>query len=117
MPDDSPLDCPMVTFKFPMCVFDESAHTEEEFNAAQDAIAKVSPFSKHRLSVELMRLGDHGTAIFIWDLECGHRPLASAYQMPACEGALHRRLYQPMTCMCAPLGCAGRKATSRSRPP
>jgi len=59
----------MVTFKFPMCVFDESAHTEEEFNAAQDAIAKVSPFSKHRLSVELMRLGDHGTAIFIWDLE------------------------------------------------
>lgn len=99
LPEDHPLDTPTVTFKMPECVVDDSVHTEEEATAAQEAIAKVSPFSKHRQVVELMALKGHGTAVFIWDLEkkgTGQSPSQVKYELEWSENDIQLAQKRPL---------------------
>lgn len=55
----------MVTFRMPACTVDETVQSREEAAAAQARIEEVTPFSVHRQVVELIKLGQQGTAIFI----------------------------------------------------
>ncbi len=67
--DEDALDVPQVTFLMPSITADLSVQSAEEADRIQKVIEASSPFSVGRQTAELFALKDHGTAIYIWNLE------------------------------------------------
>uniref|UniRef100_A0A061RB16 Morc family cw-type zinc finger protein 3 n=1 Tax=Tetraselmis sp. GSL018 TaxID=582737 RepID=A0A061RB16_9CHLO len=68
-PEDRTLWTPVVTFKMPNLEIDTGVHTEEEAEEAQKAIVATSGLSEKRLTMDIGKLGAHGTLIYIMGLQ------------------------------------------------